>query len=291
MWKVVSAPKTVRVTRKLATDFAEMDPAPQDRPLSERRLQVYERIARSGGFRPVSWAKAHCTETGGLYRVNGKHTSTLLSGMDPLPEIYATIEEYVCDTLEDVARLYGTYDSKLQSRTASDINASFAATVPEFADISRRVIDLCVSAVAYSKFLDQYTKLQSAERAELILDEIGFVWFVAGILSNTESKNFKPLARFTVVAAMYGSFHKAQAKSLEFWTAVRDESGPTPHTPDRKLARFLLTSSPSGSSRVSKRKADSREFYVRSIHAWNAWRKGEGTNLNYYKDAKIPAFV
>ncbi len=136
-WKLISKPQTVRVTKKIAKEFAEMDPAPHDRPLSERRLQVYQRIFTDGGFRPCTWAKAICEETNGIYRVNGKHTSTFLSGLETLPEYYVTIEDYQCDTLEDVARLYATFDSKMQSRTASDINMSFAATIPELRELPR----------------------------------------------------------------------------------------------------------------------------------------------------------
>lgn len=107
-WKLISRPKTQKVTKALAKQFAEMDAAPHDRPLSERRLQVYTRLLNEGQFRPVAWTLATCRETGGTYRINGKHTSVMLSNLEDIPEFYVTIEEYSCDTLEDVARLYAT---------------------------------------------------------------------------------------------------------------------------------------------------------------------------------------
>src|SRR5262249_19606940 len=130
-WKLVGRPKTIRMTRSFAQEFAQMDPCPHDRPLSERRLSAYRALFLEGTFRPCTWARAYCEETRGWYRVNGKHTSTILSMMENIPEFYVTVEEYQCDSLNDVARLYATFDSKLQSRNARDIYISFAGTVPE----------------------------------------------------------------------------------------------------------------------------------------------------------------
>ncbi len=67
--------------------------------------------------------------------------------MHPLPsELYAVVEVFECDTLDDVARLYSTYDSKLQSRNVGDINRSFASCVPQLAEVDATTINNCVSA-------------------------------------------------------------------------------------------------------------------------------------------------
>lgn len=295
-WQLKAAPKTHRVTRKLAREFAEMDPAPHDRPLSERRLQVYQRLFGQGGFRPCTWARASCAETGGLYRVNGKHTSTLLAGVDPLPEYYVTVEDYACDTLEDVAKLYATFDSKMQSRTVSDINLSFAATVPELAPLPARVINLAVAGMGYHLWEGSVSRHhQPAERAELLLEYPEFlVWLADVLAAGAEAegrRNSRHLMRQPVVAAMFATWQKAGGPASEFWLAVRDETGPAPTLPDRKLARYLLTVGvdSGGGARYRVRRADSREFYVKCIHAWNAWRKGEKTDLRYYAEAGVPA--
>ncbi len=75
---------------------------------------------------------------------------------------------------------------------------------------------------------------------------------------------------------------------LPFWTAVRDATGPKPDCADRKLEKWLWTT-------VLKRTTTervivgTREMYVKCIHAWNAWRKNEATNLAYFAKAKTPA--
>ncbi len=289
MWQLVNKPKTLKVTKSLAKEFAEMDPAPHDRPLSERRLQVYQRIFKAGGFRPVTWAKASCKETGGTYRVNGKHTSILLSGLDAMPEFFVTIEEYSCDTLEDVVKLYSTFDSKMMSRTASDINMSFAATIPTLSAISQRIINLSISGIAYHIWQEQMWLKQPAERAELLLEHPEFILWLEDLLVR-ESPRSNHMRRYPVVAAMFATHQKVKGPATDFWTAVRDETGSKPDVPDRRLAKFLTgTGVNSGSGVKRARISNPREFYVKCLHAWNAWRKGEPTNLKYYADKDVPS--
>lgn len=302
-WKLIDRPKTLKVTKSLAKSFAEMNPCPHDRPLSERRLMVYERLLNDGLFRPVTWASVLCQETEEVYRVNGKHTSTLLSGLKELPEFFAVIEEYECDYLNDVAKLYATFDSNVQSRNARDIYLSFAATVPEIKECSPKVITAAVCGLSYHKNgSDAYGKTQPAERAELLLDYPEFVlWLNAlltGGMSNAESgkvtsghiKNL-PLYRLPVVAAMVGTWSKAKGPATEFWTQVRDETAASPADPTRKLSRYLLTSGLKGGINGRARVAGNREVYCKSLRAWNAWRKNEHTDLRYSPDGKIPVPV
>lgn len=301
-WVLIDRPKTVKVTKTLAKQYVEMESCPHDRPLSERRLQVYNKLLNAGQFRPVTWASAYCTETGGTYRVNGKHTSIMLSGLEKMPDFFVTIEEYRCDTIEDVAKLYATFDSNMMSRTAKDIYQSFAATMPELKMLSGKIISLSATGIAYHKFgQDIYGKTQPAERAELMLDYPEFVLWLGEILSGGDGsgssqtvskKKHAHLQRQAVVAAMFASWMKAKQDATTFWTAVRDETGEKPTLPDRKLAKFLCTTGQYATGVGRKVKtAGTREMYCKCLHGWNAWRKGESTNLNYYEDAKVPAVV
>ncbi len=282
-------PVTQKLTRELAEQFVNMDPAPHDRPLSERRLMVYERLIGEGLFRPITWAKCYCTETGGVYRVNGKHTSILASRMENLPTLYITIEEYVCDTLKDVATLYSTFDSKMQSRSALDIYCSFAGTVDELKGIAGRILSLGVAGMSLALGLGVES---AAERAELLLEHSPFVVWVNDIMKGKEQST-RSLRRYPVTAAMFSTYQRDGEAATKFWTAVRDETGPNPTLPDRVLARYLLTSGvivshgDRGAGKVVK-KSGPREMYVKCLHAWNAWRAGESTRLHYYPDTPVP---
>jgi hypothetical protein len=292
-WELKERPSTQKVTGKLAAEFAEMEAAHVDRALSERRLQVYRKVREEGGFRPVTWARAFCKETGETYRVNGKHTSTLFADGKMLDGIYVTIEDYVCDTLEDVAKLYATFDSATQSRTTTDINRSFAAVIPELAHIDGRSLSLIVSALSFSPTGDGQVRGTPAERAEALFDNVELSLWLHQYVVRSGSARFNPLARVPVVAAMIGSYHRSKSAAKEFWDAVRDETGARPDLPDRKLAKFLATtvSHTANSDKSSRFRIKAREYFIRCLKAWNAWRKGEPTDLKYFADAKIPAFV
>lgn len=300
-WALKGTPKTLRVTKKLAGEFASMDAPPHDRDLSERRLGVYRKVLADGGFRPVTWAKVFCKETGQFYRVNGKHTSTLFAASDlgVTQDVFAVVEEYECDTLEDVAKLYGTFDSATMTRNQSDINRAFAASIPELKDFDTRVLNLIVGALVYAEFpttsggsADGFVKAPktAAERAEYLFDNVEVCCWVKDILPNRNTQH--QLHRVPVVAAMILTYRKAKKDAEVFWTAVRDETGEKPDLPDRKLAKFLNTmTSDSGAhhSNIPKRfRITPREFFVKSIKAWNAWRKKEPTDLKYFADAKLP---
>ncbi len=297
-WTLLSRPRTQLVTQELAQQFVDMTPAPHDRPLSERRLQVYRRMLALGQFRPVTWASALCEETNDIYRVNGKHTSLLLVGLKPMPEFFVTIEEYQCDTLEDVAKLYATFDAGIQGRTAADIYLSFAATVPELKGLNSKIVKTAITGIAFKEMgMDVYTKSQPVERAEMLLEHTDFVLWLSQLLqagrSTTEDQlpsrqKCQHLLRQPVVAAIFATWEKTVPAALEFWRAVRDDSGAHPTMPDRKLSRYLLTTSMQGGHDRRGKSAGPREIYVKCLHAWNAWRKNEPTALHYFADREIP---
>lgn len=293
-WKLTGHPKTQKVTKNLAEKFANMESIPGERPLSEVRLRVYEKIIKDEGFRPSEWVACFCRETGVTYRVNGQHTSVLMSGLDPLPELYVIISYYECDSLRDVSKLYSTFDSKVQSRNISDINRSFASCVPRLVGVDQRTLNLCAGALTYADVQDEYRrKFQPQERAEKLLEYSDFVIWVHNLVRSSNSTN-SSLKRMAVFAAMFLCYRKHPNLATEFFTAVRDETGLTPECPDRKLGRYLLITSSVKSRRYGgyeHMRIPDREFFVKVLHAFNAWRKDEKTNMTYYKDKPIPQVV
>ena len=296
MWKLESS-KVRPLSRALAETFMKMEPAPNDRELSERRIRVYRQAVAEGMFRPCTWAQAFCEETGITYRANGKHTSKLFAELESIPpDMYVTVETYTCPTLSDVARLYGTFDASISSRTASDINRSFAATVPELAKLPRRTIDATAAGIQLYRsggVMATAQQVRPTVRAEHLLTEAPFVLWVASIV--TDTNKFRHLSRAGVIAAMFANYKKSQKDAYVFWTAVRDETGTSPHNPDRVLAKWLsMTSvhSSYGGELPRSRRAEAREFFVKSLHAWNAWRRNAPLKqLNYKSETKIPAVV
>jgi len=261
-------------------------------------LAIYERLLRSGQMRPCTWATAYCKETNQTYRINGKHTSILYAGIiqkEPniLEDQVVIIEHYVCDTLEDVARLYATFDSRAAVRTGSDLARAFAASVPELSQLRTATIRLAVTALSMDHNpIHWYTEFV-ADRTERILDNVEFVVWLEEMFGE-ETRVKRHIARGPVAAAMCTTWRKSHKAATEFWLAVRDETGDKPKLPDRTLARYLLTTSigiGQGSRRAASRCDPAIAFYVKCIHAWNAWRSNKGTDLKYYAAAKIPSAI
>lgn len=298
MWKQIEKPRTMQATKALVSEFFNMEALPRDRPLSSRRLMIYQRILANGEFRPVTWASAFCKEMGVTYRVNGKHTSTLLHGvLDDLPEFFVTVERYECPTMEDVAKLYSTFDSNIGIRNASDIVLSFASTVKEFNQdsnpIAKKTLLLSVTAAAFAEWgLNYHSEKTVVERAELILDNVDFTLWLDEILwpkiKGRKQKDAAHIWRAPVAAAMYATWHKARGDSTQFWQAVRDESDELGSV-TRVLAKWLDRSACRTAMQSKKPIVAFREMYVRCMQHWNAWRNGDEKIPKYLKDSKIPA--
>lgn len=299
-WKLKEPPKQLTITHELAEEWSRLEPVGQDRPLSPQRVNGYETLFKAGKFRPVEWSKVYVLETQKWYRVNGKHTSTMFSAI-PLreyPKAFATVSCFEADTLLDAAHLYSTFDSKRQIRSKSDTNRAYACLIPEFAAMSDRFVDLMVSGIHFH--ITPYTgagpqaSVSDDEKAARLHENIEFVVWAHSIIEPRNSMTM-PLHRVPVVAAMRGSWLKAKAVSTEFWTAVRDETGPTPQSPDRQLTKWLMlhfSMNRGGmkSHEVKRLRADQREFYIRCIKAWNFYRAGETSKIIYGLNDKIPAF-
>jgi hypothetical protein len=295
-WKMNARPQTVQITKGLCQRFSEMESLPRDRDLKERRLTIYRKLLDEGRFRTVTWAACYCKETDCEYRVNGLHTSTLFGSLGELPELYVTIETYEAETLEDVANLWSTFDSQVASRTAHELYQASAACVPELRELSRTTINKCVPGIAYGLWQDGYMRHSAPERAELLFDHTEFILWLDQEIQITQ-QDAEHLCRAAVIGVMLGTWQKSRKQATVFWTAVRDEIGAKPGLPDRVIAKWLRRmrctghGGPGSGRTHASKLAPPREFYVKSIHAWNAWRRGETTDLKYHASAKIPAMV
>lgn len=72
---------------------------------------------------------------------------------------------------------------------------------------------------------------------------------------------------------------------------VRDGEGLKRSMPAFRLREYLLTVNVGSKGRAYKRLVTSREMLAKSITAWNAYRRGESTELKYYNEKPIPKAV
>jgi len=293
----VSKTRTLVVTEKLAKKVRDTASCPQERGLKKSRIAVLREKISSKlaiGFR---WAIACCK--GKEYRVEGQHTSYLLCESPDLikeHKLYATVEYYNCDTMQDVVLLYAQFNPKLSSRSTHDINQPFAAVNPIIvkADVTPRVIDLCASAVAFAQegHEEKYgTKEQMDVRAKrLLTKEVGeFAVFVQKIFSSLTSKEKKDLSRIPTVAAMFRTWSKNKHDANIFWKEVAHDNG-THGSPSRLLKSYLHDSiiGYAGKGRSKKKSVNHREMYIRCLLHWNAFRNGNGKVKRYFQEAPVP---
>lgn len=288
-WKLVEIPKTVKITRKLAQEFALMERAPHDRELQPRRLEHITRIINEGRLRPPEWVCAYCTATGVTYRINGKHTSTVISGLNKIPDyLKAITSKYECQTLEDVADLYATFDAKFTTRSVRDIYTVFGQSHPDLVEVQSHVLAICAAGIAYSTYENGATRVPTEEKARKLLEYSDFVLFVASL--SIRAAEYRWLARSSVVAAMHKTWQKSKTGCVSFWKSVRDGDDPDPQSSSRVLQRWLMTSSLSSKSAVFTEgsRVTDHEMLSRCILAYNSWRKGKALETRYYADKPTP---
>jgi hypothetical protein len=176
-WKHIEQPKTIKCTKPLVSRFAEMEGCPGDRNYKQKTAGVIASAVSDGRMRVASFASVVCRETGKEYRVNGKHTAMVLAGLNGhFPtDMMAHVERYEADTLEDVANLYATFDPRTSARSTFDINKSFSSANPDLAEIPSKVINICVTGIAFAHWEKAYCMRPAELRAQLLLDNATFV--------------------------------------------------------------------------------------------------------------------
>lgn len=299
MFQTMSKPQIERLTKKLAHEFRDMEPCPNDRPLSPRRVEFIKGLVKSSEFRVAEWCSCYCDETSKTYRVNGKHTSVALSDLlengseDKAKEVRIIRTIYRAKTLEGVAKLYASFDSRMSARSTSDINRVYAQCDDRLSSISTKVINLCVTACAAMKWGTTHKdRILPEDRAQEMLLNADFVVWYDSILSGAHSIfDAKGLRRSPAAAAMLQTYRKAPEKAAEFWSAVRDASDPAPDSVTRTLNKFLLVSSVNlgSGARSTKHIVTVKEMFDKCIHAWNAWRDGKTSILlKFLPDSPSP---
>lgn len=289
-FKMIEKPKIVKVTHALAKEFAEMEKAPGDREISPRRMAYLTDAIKAGEFRTAEWS--YCICDGKKYRTNGKHTSNIMAEMNgELPDnIFVSVCGYEAESMGGVADCYCTFDNRASARSTGDINRAFWASSAGLEDVPAKIVNCCVTGIAIAKHGDGYASATRPEERAMAMRTHGkfFLWSAALNDGHTKSNAF--MFRGPVVAAMFKTWQKSAQAATEFWSLVRDGSGTSPKTADRKLQKFLLETACANGRGASPggKMCGQREMMCRCITAWNAWREGAGTELKYFPSAAIP---
>lgn len=272
--------EVVPLTKALASRVAATPNYQGERALQRRRLGYLAQRLRDGLFYPPRWS---LVRVGGTeYRVNGQHSSAMLTeNIDLFPDgMSVVIDRFEADSMRDVADLFSQFDNKASVRSRMEIVNAHARVHVELDAMSSTTLSACVSGMSYAlcdgKGLRSYADDQ---RAALTHEHMEFVQWVH------EFAKARVLSRATVIAAIFRTYEVNREHARMFWTWVRDETHPDSQHSTRTLAKFLSLNT----NKVGMAKWEPRAFYVKCLHAWNAYRMGATTALKYRHDKPVPS--
>lgn len=279
-WRLVSEEKK-SATADLANWLKTLKSVPGERRLSPIRIAYLRNEIAQGRVRAFHWAVARVGAD--TYRVNGQHSSWVLSELNGSFVGTVSIETYVCDTIDDAVQLWSTFDAKVSSRSKSDILGAFKASHPQFDSVSRRDLSLIQSACAAGKFGLGYTnRIGEIDKCEALLEHVEFANFAGDLLHGTEVDH---LRRVGVVYGMFCTFQADPEAARAFWRQVIDGTDPNPNAGSRALQRELLRTHPKlGQGAKYRRSLPWVVMADMCVAAWNAWRSG--SEIAHFKARK-----
>lgn len=273
------------LTPEGATEHNRLPQISGDRRLDPKRVSHLETKVADGLFHSPSWAVAFYA--GKKYRINGKHSSHVLAkvnGHFP-PGLFVTIQQFQCDTYDDLVTLFEQFDAAWSTRTKGDRINVHKSVHPELEKISPTTCAVAVTGITYALSEDGRMQIGDDEQTRLIHEHIGFVLWAKDFVG------IRRMRRIGVIAAMFATRRRDAEWAAEFWKYVRDESHERADHPTRTLGEFLKLSVLDKNDRHTGKPWTTRAFYVKSIHAWNADREGRRTDLKYHALSPWPRMV
>lgn len=272
------------LTPELAEEFATAPAFVGERALRPARKAELHSKLESGRFFSPRWATA--THDGKLCRVNGQHSSTVLAeanghfphGLDVI------VDRFTCDTPEDLAELFSQFDPKFSSRTTVDVLNANGRVHKSLDDVTPSMLKAATNGITFCLAQDAGISIKSFsdnDRGRLIHEHREYMLFRHAL------GHCRMLKKIGVEGAIYRTWQRDPDAAHDFWFAVRDATAPSNTDATRVLNHFLLTSV-NDADRGTGRAWSTVAFYVKSIHAWNAWRDGTGTSLKYHHKAAPP---
>lgn len=295
MYKHVTT-EVVELDKDLAKSFAELPHFRGDRAREtfqgKRRMEWLYALVMRGDFHTPKWATVLCN--GVLYRVNGGHSSKMLADINSaFPEgMKAVIDRFECDSVDDMPDLFDQFDARQSSRTKADRVSAHKAIHEELEKISPTMASRLVHGIdLHLSGCGEERRCDDDERIRLLHAHADFIAWASPLLKLRHTN------RVGVAAAAFALYSTTRdPKTLTaFFVMVRDEEHAESNHPTRRLARFLRSAMGHASTvgrtlraHTSGHKWSSRAFYVKTIHAWNAFRRGTTTMLQYREHAPLP---
>jgi hypothetical protein len=276
--------KIVEVGREKAKEFLALNTYPGQRKMRPQHIKRLVRKIQNGLFLTGDVAIAQENYNGRQRRlVNGQHqlTSVVITGKP----IYAVVEEYACSTPEDLALLYRQFD-RHGSRTITDIATPEA--IARGIDWPKSIVKLVIHGATLK---EGKRDEDPDDRVALLRKYIKAGNFINKLLTGNGQGHLK---RSATIAAMLCTFERSQDASVKFWTKVKTGENLTKTMPTYKLREYLLTHNLTTGRALrtqATKPTNNHEMLSKCITAWNAFRKGQSTNLAYFPNKPVPKAI
>lgn len=274
----------IELNHDFATWLLELPEFDPDRPLDNGHVVQLKQAMDRGTFLPEQVLIVTCTLNNVEYRMNGQHTSWARLEMPAGYRCPVQHLRYKAETENDMRRLYASID-RMKPRTTGNVIVSYLYGTPEWEGTSKAVLRKLSEGLAFWKWEGGHARQMhdADDRAMLLMtDNYDLARKVGAFLDSSSGSSSRHVHRRPVVAAMFATFSKAAAPSIEFWSAVRDGIGFAEKQDPRLVLRNGLVSSAIGLGRgVSdeKKSVCSEEMYRWCAQSWNAWRNKQSLKI------------
>lgn len=257
------------LTPELARSFAGMTTFEGERTLKPMRLAFLRRHVKQGTFASPTWADAVLRGTDKRYRLNGQHSSTMLSALAPeeFPKgLKVTIETYEFDSIADDAfSLFDLFDNPKSARDNTD---ALGIDIAPFEDL--RGIDLKFAgkvAAGIACFEAQKKEggiFHDARRRGVYFYDADNRTFLLWMWPFRDALHIG-LLNPPVMSEVYSDWTYNAAMAQEFWSLVLYESHSDPDHETRELSRVL--------KEMKQAEKGPEYFHSRVRKAWNRYRR------------------
>jgi hypothetical protein len=274
--------KLIPLTPEAAMEHATMQAAPGERPLRDERVEWLRSLLNARLFFSPDWAVA--TMDGVVYRMNGQHSSNMLS--DAFQEgafprgLNVMYRRFRVESEVELAALFDLFDNRNSTRKPIEILTAHKASEPSLRECNNRDLGIIAGGIAYAK-CNTSGQLDPADRARLIHSHQAFILWAC------QFEGVRHLMKVGPMAAMHTTWNIDVSRANQFWQHVAHETHHDPDNASRVLARFLRDTIIPRGARTAMR-WDTRSLMVKCIHGWNAYWQNASTALKYVPSAPIP---
>jgi hypothetical protein len=270
-WHLVSSVVN-DLTPEAVKKYRDMEASPTERDISDSRIKHLRQKADAGRLVTFHWVTAKIGDK--IIRVNGQHSSRMLSDMDGLmPKGLKVLQEhYEVEDGDALALLFQQFDDRKSGRSVNDIAGVYQGLQPALANIEKPIAKLAIDG--YTWFL------RYVEKVPVVLGDMSYQafnktelhpfieWFASLHNSKTRELQNKP-----TTAAIYGSYIANETVAKSFWEEVSRGGDPDqPELPQTALDVWLRS--------IYEGTADFEDFgpgnyFQGCVYAWNAARENK----------------